>query len=111
MVDLSSIRPHFVRFQRPLVIRMSSSKKILTQRTTIEDTELEELVVNGVAEVEGLAKAEKWDGRRLLATPIHKMAETGAIASSQWCLMVCSIIELLFYTTIILKAHLLMLAF
>ena len=71
-----------------MVTRMSSAKKILIQRTAIEDTELEELVVNGVAGVEGLARADKWDGQRLLATPIHKMAETGAIASSHWCLMV-----------------------
>ena len=81
----------FQRFQRSLVTNMSSSKKILIQRTAIEDTKLEEFVVNGVAEVEGMARADKWDGRRLLATPIHKMAEFGAIASSQWCLMVGSI--------------------
>ena len=68
---------------------MSSSKeKTLRQRTAIEDTELEELMVNGLTEVEGMARADKWDGRRLLATPIHRMGRTGAIASSEWCLMV-----------------------
>ena len=68
---------------------MSSLKeKTLSQRKAIKDTELEELVVNGLAEVEGMAKADKWDGRHLLATPIHRIAGTGAIASSQWCLLV-----------------------
>ena len=68
---------------------MSSSKeKTLRQRTAIKERELDELMVNGLSEVEGMAKADKWDGRRLLATPIHRMASTGAIASSQWCLMV-----------------------
>ena len=73
---------------------MSSLKeKTLSQRKAIKDTELEELVVNGVAGVEGLARADKWDGQRLLATPIHKMAETGAIASSHWCLMVGPVVH------------------
>ena len=66
----------------------SSKKKILRQRKAIEDTELEELVVNGLRGVEVLAKADKWDGQSLLATPIHRLARTGHIASSEWCLMV-----------------------
>ena len=73
--------------------KANSAKKILIQRTAIEDTELEELVVNGVAGVEVLARADKWDGQRLLATPIHKMAETGAIASSHWWLMVGPVVH------------------
>ena len=60
----------------------------MRQRKAIKDTELEGLVVNGLTGVEGLAKADKWDGRSLLATPIHRLAGTGAIASSMWCLMV-----------------------
>ena len=80
---------NFGRFPRSLAIKMSSLKeKTLSQRKAIKDTELEELVVNGLAEVEGMAKADKWDGRHLLATPIHRIAGTGAIASSQWCLLV-----------------------
>ena len=68
---------------------MSSSKeKTLRQRTAIKERELEELMVNGLSEVEGMAKADKWDRRRMLATLIHRMARTGAIASSEWCLMV-----------------------
>ena len=66
----------------------SSKKKILRQRTCIKDTELEELVVNGLRGVEVLAKADKWDGQSLLATPIHRLAGSGHIASSEWCLMV-----------------------
>ena len=85
---------NFGRFPRSLAIKMSSLKeKTLSQRKAIKDTELEELVVNGVAGVEGLARADKWDGQRLLATPIHKMAETGAIASSHWCLMVGPVVH------------------
>ena len=68
---------------------MSSLKeKTLRQRKAIKDTELEGLVVNGLTGVEGLAKADKWDGRSLLATPIHRLAWSGHIASSEWCLMV-----------------------
>ena len=66
----------------------SSKKKILRQRKAIEDTELDELVVNGPTELEALAKADKWDGRHLLVTPIHILGGTGDIASSEWCLMV-----------------------
>ena len=68
---------------------MSSLKeKTLRQRKAIDDRELEELVVNGVTELEVMAKAKNWDGRHLLATPIHRMTATGVIASSQWCLLV-----------------------
>ena len=66
----------------------SSKKKILRQRKAIEDIELEELVVNGLTGVEAMARADKWDGRSLLATPIHRLARSGHIASSEWCLMV-----------------------
>ena len=65
----------------------------MRQRKAIKDTELEGLVVNGLTGVEGLAKADKWDGRSLLATPIHRLAGTGAIASSMWCLMVGPILH------------------
>ena len=68
---------------------MSSLKeKTLRQRQSIAVEGLEDLSVNGLAELEAMAKEEKWDGRHLLATPIHRMSETGAIASSEWFLMV-----------------------
>ena len=68
---------------------MSSLKeKTLRQRESIAAEALEDLSVNGLVELEAMAKEEKWDGRHLLATPIHRMSETGAIASSEWFLMV-----------------------
>ena len=68
---------------------MSSLKeKTLTQIQSIATEVLEDLSVNGLVELEAMAKEEKWDGRHLLATPIHRMSETGAIASSEWFLMV-----------------------
>ena len=72
-------------------MKMSSLKeKTLRPRRVIEDAELDALMVNGLREVEGMARSEKWDGRHLLATPIHRMAGDGKIASSQWCLLVGS---------------------
>ena len=68
---------------------MSSLKeKTLRQRQSIAVEGLEDLSVNGLVELEAMAKEDKWDGRHLLATPIHRMSETGAIASSEWFLMV-----------------------
>ena len=68
---------------------MSSLKeKTLRQRQSIAAEALEDLSVNGLVELEAMAKEEKWDGRHLLATLIHRMSETGAIASSEWFLMV-----------------------
>ena len=68
---------------------MSSLKeKTLKERHSITAETLEDLSVNGLVELEAMAKEEKWDGRHLLATPIHRMSETGAIASSEWFLMV-----------------------
>ena len=68
---------------------MSSLKeKTLKERHSITAENLEDLSVNGLVELEAMAKEEKWDGRHLLATPIHRMSETGAIASSEWFLMV-----------------------
>ena len=68
---------------------MSSLKeKTLRQRESIAAEALEDLSMNGLVELEAMAKEEKWDGRHLLATPIHRMSETGAIASSEWFLMV-----------------------
>ena len=68
---------------------MSSLKeKKLRQSQSIAAETLEDLSVNGLVELEAMAKEEKWDGRHLLATPIHRMSETGAIASSEWFLMV-----------------------
>ena len=68
---------------------MSSLKeKTLRERQSITAEVLEDLSVNSLAELEAMAKEDKWDGRNLLATPIHRMSETGAIASSEWFLMV-----------------------
>ena len=68
---------------------MSSLKeKTLRERHSITAEVLEDLSVNSLAELEAMAKEDKWDGRNLLATPIHRMSETGAIASSEWFLMV-----------------------
>ena len=68
---------------------MSSLKeKTLTQIQSIATEVLEDLSVNGLVELEAMAKEDKWDGQHLLATPIHRMSETGAIASSEWFLMV-----------------------
>ena len=75
--------------QWPVVTKMSSLKeKTLRQRRFVTAEDLEEWSVNSLAELEAMAKEEKWDGRHLLATPIHRMSETGAIASSEWFLMV-----------------------
>ena len=68
---------------------MSSLKeKTLRQRRSVTAEDLEEWSVNSLADLEVMAKEDKWDGRNLLATPIHRMSETGAIASSEWFLMV-----------------------
>ena len=75
--------------QWPVVTKMSSLKeKTLKERHSITAENLEDLSVNSLAELEEMAKEDKWDGRNLLATPIHRMSETGAIASSEWFLMV-----------------------
>ena len=72
-----------------MVTKMSSLKeKTLKQREFITAEDLKYLSVNSLVELEAMAKEEKWDGRHLLATPIHRMSETGAIASSEWFLMV-----------------------
>ena len=79
---------------------MSSLKeKTLRQREFIAVEALEDLSVNGLVELEAMAKEEKWDGRHLLATPIHRMSETGAIASSEWFLMVGLLRTLLTFLT------------
>ena len=75
--------------QWPVVTKMSSLKeKTLRQRRSVTAEDLEEWSVNSLADLEVMAKEDKWDGRNLLATPIHRMSETGAIASSEWFLMV-----------------------
>ena len=79
---------------------MSSLKeKTLRQRRSVTAEALEDLSVNSLAELEAMAKEEKWDGRHLLATPIHRMSETGAIASSEWFLMVGLLRTLLTFLT------------